>query len=189
MRTKHNKVRISCTTVGILAMLASTAVFAKGSGECECGEPDFVDEGRSLSLKAELGGLDDNCDVHVSLTAFATVDLACIDPSGDEQQWAEPENLEILLTDSKTYSRQRIENGRLEINLRTDEMAEEILGAPDCPECGCEEWTEDTKSVRFTEATLLVRQIGKEPLKLLCSFDSPTKNGKISGSDVSCERL
>lgn len=188
-KQKYSKVRISAAAVGIVGILASAGAFAAGSEKCPVRNLAFVDEGRSLSIDAELLNLRENRDVLVTMTATAEVALACVSPSGNEPPGAQPDDLMVELSDSKTYSKSRIVNGRLDIQLETDALGSKIAGAPDCPQCLYEEWTETVESVRFIEMTLTVRQVGRDTMVLLCSFDSPSKNGKVPSNDITCERL
>jgi hypothetical protein len=188
-KQKYNKVRISAVVVGVAGILASAGALAAGAKNCRAQHIEFVDEGRSLSFEAELLGLANNRDVRVTMTATAEVELACTSPSGKEPPGAQPDDIMVELSDSKTYLRDRIENGRLDISLQTDELGYRIAGAPDCPICAYEEWTETVESVRFIEMTLVVRQTGRDTLTILCSFDSPSRNGSIPANDISCEVL
>jgi hypothetical protein len=187
-RLNCDRLGLSAAAVGLMAILAGAVAFAgPAPAEQSVENVSFTDEGRSLSIAAEALGLDSERDAYVTLTATAEIELACINPRGNEPWWRQPDDLVIELSGANNYSKNAIESGRLELDLRTEQVELALPGAPHCPPCRRgREWTEQVKAVRFTGATLIVRQ-GDEQLALECSFAAPSQNGEIPNSELDCE--
>lgn len=147
----------------------------------------FFDEGSSLSLEARVRNLDPKRNARVFLFAHAELDVVCINPGGKEVDDKKPKDIEVELTGFERYRAKDIENnGRLDIEIETDEVGSKIPGAPDCPN---DKWTERIKRVRFLDAELSIRQGGGSRVTVLCTFDPPTKDGRVRDKDVDCFTL
>src|ERR687888_172360 len=85
-------------------------------------------------------------------------------------------NEDVLITLNAT--------GNVAFGVITQTPGTTIAGAPDCPN---PQWTETITDLSFTSATLTVEQpVGTVVLTVSCTLSSPTTDGAVSGSIVSC---
>lgn len=175
--------RIAGPSFGLAAALAASAVLAGPPSDAYLDDLRFFDRGDSLSADASVFNLSSKRDVFVSLIATARLDVVCINPGGNLVPSQTPEDLELDVSGDAYYPRYAIEFGRLDIDVETDDIDDEIPGAPDCPN---KNWTERVTRVRFSQAQLIVRQSNVRSIDLFCVFKPPTKNGKVPGNRVDC---
>src|SRR5262249_57044579 len=85
-----------------------------------------------------------------------------------------------------------IKNGTVRIAPTTTPPVTPVVGAPDCPNPN---WTENITDMAFTSATITLFQDSNgngtfEPGELVltvnCTFSSPTSNGPVPTSSVTC---
>ena len=165
--------------VGITASVAvASSVHLKGGKNAE---PAFTDGGLTLNAAGELSGLG-NGDVLVTMAATADVTATCSNQGGNQAPGQNP--APITVSGSQAIPEEEIKNGNTPFNVTTVAPARIILGAPDCPNPN---WTEEITDLSFTSATITVEQPpGTLVLTVTCTFGSPTSNGAVPGSNVSC---
>jgi hypothetical protein len=175
------KRRLTLTTglllfVAVLAMASS--VHLKGGPNAE---PSFTDLGKILEASSALSGLG-NGDVLISLTAQANVTSTCTNQGGNAAPGQNP--APITVTGSEAIPAGEIKNGTTPFDVFTNAPTSPIAGAPDCSNSN---WTETIDDLLFTSATITVEQpVGNLVLTLSCKFSSPTTNGAVPGSHVTC---
>src|SRR5919198_473237 len=124
-------------------------------------EPSFFDAGLALQSTGALSGLGME-DLVVRLTAQANV----------------------TASGSEAIPASAIKNGNVAFDVTTTEPERVIAGAPGCPNPN---WTEEITDLSFTSATITVEQpVGTVVLTVSCTLSSPTTDGAVSGSIVSC---
>jgi len=171
--------------VAAMAISATTAfassVHLKGGTHAE---PDFTDNGLTLTAAGELAGLG-NGDVVVTMSATADVTATCSNPSQDGVHQPPGQNpAPITVTGSSTIPATEIKNGNTPFTVTTEPPETPIAGAPDCPN---KSWTELITDVAFTSATITVEQPeGTLVLTVDCTFSSPTSDGSVPGNNVTC---
>jgi hypothetical protein len=156
----------------------AASVHLKGGANAE---PLFTDNGFSLSASGSLAGLGEG-NVVVALSAQGNVTSVCINPSGANQPPGQ-NPAPITLTGTQQIPRGEVKNGETPFNVSTTSAPSTIQGAPDCPN---RKWTEAILSVSFTSATITVRQAGQTVLTLSCTFSTPTSDGVVAASNVTC---
>jgi hypothetical protein len=145
-------------------------------------EPSFFDAGLQLAAEGALAGLG-NADVLVTLTATADVTATCTNPSGANQPPGQ-NPAPITVTGSEAIPASEIKNGNVAFAVITQTPETVIPGAPGCPNPN---WTETITDLSFTSATITVEQpVGTLVLTVSCTLSSPTTDGAVSGSIVSC---
>lgn len=168
--------------VAVAGLMASAAVASsvhlKGGKNAE---PAFFDGGLTLNAAGELSGLG-NGDVLVTLTAQADVTATCTNHGQHQAPGQNP--APISVSGSEAIPEEEIKNGNTPFDVTTLAPDPTIPGAPDCPNPN---WTEEIEDLSFTSAVITVEQPpGTLVLTVTCSFGSPTSNGAVPGSNVSC---
>jgi hypothetical protein len=144
-------------------------------------EPTFTDGGLTLAASGELAGLG-NADVLVTLTAQANVASTCTNQGGNQAPGQNP--APITVTGSQAIPASEIKNGNTPFAVVTVAPNPIIAGAPDCPNTN---WTERIDDLAFTSAVITVEQPpGTLVLTVTCQFATPTANGPVPGSNVTC---
>ncbi len=174
--------------VAIFAVLAAALVIASGAYAANVhlkggknAEPSFTDNGLTLSASGELSGLGFG-DVLVTLSATADVTATCTNNGQHQAPGQNP--APITVTGSEAIPAGEIKNGNTPFGVITEEPTTPIAGAPDCPNPN---WSEDITDLAFTSATITVEQpVGTVVLTVSCTFSSPTSDGAVPGSQVSC---
>lgn len=188
--------RIAGVAIGFAGLLIASAAVANHDGpqDIQDGdddtairqdrEPRFEDEGESLRAELELRGLNKNRRVRAELEATAEVEFQCRRHNKKFDR-----ELEIELEGVEYYPRQQIHNARLDIEIETED-AEDALDAKYGPDGGCPNgWNRRIEEVSFLDAKLGVEQGPREVVTWLCTFDNPTRDGRIRRRDVDCQTL
>ena len=116
------------------------------------------------------------------MAATADVTATCSNQGGNQAPGQNP--APITVSGSQAIPEEEIKNGNTPFNVTTVAPARIIPGAPDCPNPN---WTEEITDLSFTSATITVEQPpGTLVLTVTCTFGSPTSNGAVPGSNVSC---
>jgi hypothetical protein len=165
----------------VLGLSAQTA-FAASVHLKQFRNPTFTDNGLTLTAAGALAGLG-NEDLLVTLSATGNVTATCTNPAGANQPPGQ-NPAEVTLTGSQSIPAAEIKNGNVAFNVTTDPPVSPIPGAPGCPN---PRWTETITDVAFTSATITVEQPpGTVVLTVTCTFSSPTQNGVVPSSNVTC---
>lgn len=160
----------------VLAMASS--VHLKGGPNAK---PSFTDLGKILEAAGDLSGLG-NGDVLIVLTAQANVTSTCTNQGGNPSPGQNP--APITVTGSEAIPASEVKNGTTPYDVFTNPPTSPIPGAPDCPNSN---WSETIDDLAFTSATMTVEQpVGNTVLTVSCTFSSPTTNGAVPGSHVTC---
>lgn len=165
--------------IGVMAEGAlASSVHLKGGPRAE---PSFTDNGLTLEAAGELAGLGEG-DIFVEVEATGNVTATCTNPAGATQPPGQ-NPAPVTVKGGEPIPETEIKNGNLPFDVETDEPVTPIPGAPECPN---PKWTEDITDVAFTSATIRVSQGGVLVLTVSCTFSSPTADGPVPGSNVSC---
>ncbi len=167
--------------VGAIAASGALAssVHLKGGKNAE---PTFTDNILTLNAAGELSGLGGG-DVLVKMTATANATATCTNPAGETKPPGQ-NPAPVTVSGSEAIPASEIKNGNTPFSVTTNPPVTPIAGAPGCPNTG---WTEDITDLSFTSATITVEQPpGTLVLTVSCTFSSPTSNGLVPGSNVSC---
>jgi hypothetical protein len=159
---------------------SAASVHLKGGANAE---PTFTDNGLTLTAAGELAGLG-NADLQVSLAATGNPLADCVNPGSGEHRPPGQQPAEVTLTGSQSIPAGAIKNGNVPFNVTTNAPVSPVPGAPGCPNSN---WIENITDVAFTSAIITVQQPpGTTVLTVTCTFASPTSNGLVPGSNVSC---
>lgn len=171
---------LSLLLVAVTAAVASAQnVHLKGGANAE---PAFTDGGLFLSSTGALSGLGGG-DIEIELAATGDVTATCTNPAGATQPPGQ-NPADVTLTGTQAIPEGAIKNGNVSFDVRTAAAVTPIPGAPECPN---PQWTETITDVSFTSATITVEQPpGTTVLTVNCTFSSPTTNGAVPGSQVTC---
>jgi hypothetical protein len=147
----------------------------------------FTDDGLALTAHGKLEHLDDKKDVLVTLEAKAKAVARCTNPGGHDPPGQNPVLIEDFhVTGSVSISRWHIKYGKLTFSVKTQLPHKLIPGAPDCPNPN---WKETLVDLKFERATLTIKQEGKPPLVVRCTFSKPTTDGPVPKAQVTCTVL
>jgi hypothetical protein len=178
------------TIIALLALFLIGAITASGALASSVhlkggknAEPTFTDGGLTLNAAGELSGLG-NEDVLVTLTAQANATATCTNPGSGVHQPPGQNPAPVTVSGSQAIPKSEIKNGNTPFNVTTTGPVTPIPGAPGCPNSM---WIEDITDLSFTSATITVEQPpGTLVLTVSCAFSSPTSNGLVPSSNVSC---
>ena len=169
--------------VGVTSVAFASSIHLKGGSHAE---PEFVDNGLTLSVSGEISGLG-NEDVQVTLLATGNPSATCTNPGSDTHQPAGHNPAEVTLTGTVSIPASEIKNGNTTIGINqvlvTGGPPTPVAGAPECPNPN---WIEDITDVAFTSASVTVSQPSFGTLTVSCTFSSPTSDGPVDSKDVSC---
>ena len=176
---------LAIAALALAAMLVITSSAAAQSVHLKGGrnaEPAFTDQGLSLSATGALSGLGGG-DVVINLSATGNPTATCTNPAGATQPPGQ-NPAETTVTGTQQIPEEEIKNGNVAFAVGTTSPTTPVPGAPDCPN---RQWTETITDMAFTSATITVEQpAGTVVLTVSCTFSSPTSNGAVPGSQVSC---
>jgi hypothetical protein len=151
----------------------------------------FVDNGLTLTATVSYAGLG-NFDTLQNLSATADPTADCVNPGTGEHRPQGQNPAEVNVTGSTAVPAGDIKNGNVTIVTTTNPPTTPIAGAPDCPNTN---WTENITDMAFTSATITLFQDSNENdifdpgelvLTVSCTFSSPTSDGPVPISNVSC---
>jgi hypothetical protein len=176
--------------IALLAVCLAGAIAASGALASSVhlkggknAEPTFTDNILTLNAAGELSGLGGG-DVLVTLTATANATATCTNPGSGVHQPAGQNPAPVTVSGGEAIPASEIKNGNTPFDVTTEPPVTPIEGAPGCPNSN---WIEDITDLSFTSATMTVEQPpGTLVLTVSCTFSSPTSNGLVPGSNVSC---
>jgi hypothetical protein len=159
------------------AMAAS--VHLKGGKNAE---PSFTDNILTLEAAGELAGLGEATSSSSSPRPATRPRIAS---TRDRRAPASGSAAGRGDTDGEqAIPESEIENGNTPFDVETAAPETPVPGAPGCPNAN---WVENIIDVAFTSATITVEQPpGTLVLTVTCTFATPTSNGAVPGSNVSC---
>jgi hypothetical protein len=178
---------VIAAVLGVVFAAASIAVASnvhlKGGPSAE---PTFTDQGLTLNAQGDLTGLGQE-QLKVTLTATGNPTAICTNPSGKQQPPGQ-NPAEVTLTGVQTINPNQIDkNGNAHFNVTTAAPTSPIPSSSPDFSCPGANWTETITDVAFTTARITVEQPpGTTVLTINCTFSSPTSNGTVPGSNVSC---
>jgi hypothetical protein len=147
----------------------------------------FTDAGLALTAHGKLEHLDDKKDVLITLEAKATAVARCTNPGGQDPPGQNPVLIEDFhVAGSVSISRWQIKGGKLSFSVKAHPPHTVIPGAPHCPNPN---WKETLVDLKFERATLTIKQEGKPPLIVRCTFSKPTTDGPVPKAQVTCTVL
>jgi hypothetical protein len=182
---------VAIATVLVAAAALPAATFAQNAHLKGRNPVLFVDNGLTLSATVSYAGLG-NFDTLQSVTATANPTATCTNPAGATQPPGQ-NPAETTVTGATAVPAGDIKNGNVTISTTTAAPTTPIPGAPDCPNS---QWTETITDMAFTSATITLSQdlnedgdfndAGELVLTVVCTFSSPTTNGSVPSSNVTC---
>jgi hypothetical protein len=168
--------------IGAVGALATVAWAGNVHLKPPNSEPSFTDNGLTLNARASLAGLG-NGDIFVGLAATANATATCTNPAGATQPPGR-NPAPVSVSGGQAIPASEVKNGNVSFNVTTQPPTTPIPGAPDCPN---PQWTEAITNLSFTSAVITVEQPpGTVVLTVSCTFSSPTSNGSVPGSNVTC---
>jgi hypothetical protein len=186
MRRKIIVSLAALVAVLMTAAVATASVHLKGGANAE---PSFTDNGLTLTADGALSGLG-NGNIAVILTATANTTATCTNPAGATQPPGQNPAPTTVSGGQFIPSSSIDKNGNVGFHVTTNPPTSPIAGAPECPN---PKWTETITDLAFTSAVITVFQPanatgtgGTLVLTVTCSFSSPTSNGAVPGSNVTC---
>src|SRR5262249_2862842 len=150
----------------------------------------FVDNGLTLTATASYAGLG-NFDTLQNVSASAQPTANCVNPSGQNQPPGQ-NPAAVTVTGSTAVPPGGNQDGNGHNPDPPNPPVTPVVGAPDCPNPN---WTENITDMAFTSATITLFQDSNgngtfEPGELVltvnCTFSSPTSNGPVPTSSVTC---
>jgi len=186
MRRKIIVSLAALVAVLMTAAVATASVHLKGGANAE---PSFTDNGLTLTADGALSGLG-NGNIAVILTATANTTATCTNPAGATQPPGQNPAPTTVSGGQFIPSTSIDKNGNVPFHVTTNPPTSPIPGAPQCPNS---KWTETITDLAFTSATIQVFQPanssgtgGTLVLTVTCSFSSPTTDGAVPSSNVTC---
>jgi len=174
------------SAAGLVLLLGTTAYASNVHLKPPNSSPAFTDLGLDLRATGTLAGLG-NGDILVNLVAQANATATCSNPSGTTHQPPGQNPAPVTVSGSQAIPDSEIKNGTVSFRVTTNPPVTPIAGAPGCPNSS---WTEDITDLSFTSASITVQQgAGMPPpvvLTVNCTFSSPTKDGPVPSSTVTC---
>jgi hypothetical protein len=169
-------------SVAVMCLAGATALASSVHLKPPNSNPTFIDQGLTLDAIGALAGLGSG-DVVVSLTATANPTATCTNPGSGATQPPGQNPASVTVTGSEAIPADEIKNGNVSFDVTTKAPTSPIPGAPGCPNSS---WTETITDLAFTSATITVQQGGVTELTVNCTFATPTTNGTVRSSLVSC---
>jgi hypothetical protein len=174
--------------VPFMVAVMSTAAFAANAHLKQHDGPTFTDNGSTLSVTVSYVGLG-NFNTEQNLTATGNPTATCTNPAGATQPPGQ-NPASVTLSGVTTIPANAIKNGNVTISTTTGAPVSPIPGAPGCPNT---KWTETITDVAFTTASFTLSQDtngdGVYETTVVtgnCTFGTPTTNGLVPSSNVTC---